>query len=141
MVELIQQKAFLGKEFLTWLWFRSERDGARGCAPCQTDRGRDNGADPAGCPLRRCPCDHPARRLPSHLARGAPRPCWRARSSSAPGCAWPPKMPSGPLTLDGETFHLSGAALPAGGRLPLEDLLAMRGGLSQRDGRDPDHPL
>src|SRR5688572_20031545 len=27
VLELIQQKAFLGKEFLTWLWFRSERDG------------------------------------------------------------------------------------------------------------------
>jgi hypothetical protein len=25
-IELIQQKAFLGREFLTWLWFRSETD-------------------------------------------------------------------------------------------------------------------
>ena len=28
VLELIQQKAFLGKEFLTWLWFRSETGGA-----------------------------------------------------------------------------------------------------------------
>ena len=26
VLELIQQKAFLGKEFLTWLWFRAETD-------------------------------------------------------------------------------------------------------------------
>ena len=26
ILELIQQKAFLGREFLTWLWFRAEGD-------------------------------------------------------------------------------------------------------------------
>ena len=26
LLELIEQKSFLGREFLTWIWFRSESD-------------------------------------------------------------------------------------------------------------------
>jgi hypothetical protein len=125
MVELIQQKAFLGKEFLTWLWFRSERDGRVDLPKAKPIEVEIMGpilldapyGDARASTLRG---DSPATSPEAHTALLEGKKLKRARLRLATQDAeWA-------LTLDGETFHLSGAALPAGGRLPLEDLLALR---------------
>lgn len=125
VLELIQQKSFLGREFLTWLWYRSERDkqieihggkpvtveilgpilldAAYGDARAQTLKG-----------------DSPSTSPEARTALLEGKKLRRARVRlEREGVEWL-------VTIDGETFNISGLAIPNPGRMPFEDLLAMR---------------
>lgn len=125
MLELIQQKAFIGKEFLTWLWFRAERDGkldvlkqkpiqvemmgpimleaAYGDARSSTLKGDSPATAPeAGTALLE---GKKLRKTKLKLTRDSAE--WM-------------------LALDGETFHFSGLNIPSPGKMPFEDAMALR---------------
>lgn len=125
VAELIQQKSFLGKEFLTWLWYCAETRGevkpGRGDAVTveflglvvldaqygETRKITLRGETPATSPEARATLleGKKATRAKLRLARGDQE--WT-------------------LTLDAETFHLTGLSLPAEKDLPFEDLLGLR---------------
>ena len=125
VLELIQQKAFIGPEFLTWLWFRSEiehRIPIRGGATVEIEllgpivleaqygdarSGTLKGESPATSPEAR-----------TALIEGKKLKKTRMR--------WKRDDAEWTFTLDGETFHVSGMAVPMPGRLPFDDAIAMR---------------
>ena len=125
IVELIQQKAFLGKEFLTWMWFRSEAgkkivpagaeaieieilgpivlDASYGDARVTTLKGES-------------PTTSPEAR--AALIEG--KKLKRAKINFKQGDGeWT-------ATLDGENFNLSGLNVPNAGRLPFDEVVALR---------------
>jgi hypothetical protein len=125
VLELIQQKAFIGSEFLSWLWFRSERDRKIKLGdgePVQIEimgpivleaqygdarTGTLKGLSPATSPEAR-----------TALLEG--KKLKRARIKWTRGdVEWT-------ATLDGETFNVGGLAIPMPGRLPFDEALRMR---------------
>lgn len=126
VLELIQQKSFIGREFLTWLWYRSERDGhvkihggnsvnVEILGPILLDA---QYGDARASTLKG---ESPATSPEAHTALLEGKKLRRARLKlEREGVEWV-------LTLDGETFNITGLAIPNPGRMPFEDLLAMRG--------------
>jgi hypothetical protein len=128
LVELIQQKAFVGREFLTWLWFRAERDG-------KVDVGEEHGpaqvtvemlspltmeaafGDARGATLKG---DSPATAPEARTALIEGKKLKKARVRIKRGTG------DYTATIDGETFAVSGLAVPAAGKMPFEDLVDVR---------------
>jgi len=125
VLELIQQKAFVGKEFLTWLWFRAETDpqfelgGKRNCEiamldPIELDAHYGDarsttlkGQSPATSPEAATALRHGKKLLRTRL------------KLSSDGLDWI-------AAINGETFDISGLNLPRPGRLPFEEGLRLR---------------
>lgn len=125
VAELVQQKAFLGKEFLTWLWYRSETDpvielddGKR----CEVETLETMALDaPFG--------DSKQVTLKGEAPGGSPeagtallegKKLRRARFRfNHEGVDWIGG-------IDGETLNLSGLKLPKTGRLPFDESLELR---------------
>jgi hypothetical protein len=125
VLELIQQKAFIGKEFLTWLWYRAETDpavdlpGGRRCelellGPIVLDA---HYGDALSTTLRG---DSPATAPEAATALVQGKKLRRARIKlSSDGVDWI-------ATLDGDNLSVSGLNLPRGGRLPFDEALRLR---------------
>jgi hypothetical protein len=124
VLELIQQKSFIGKEFLTWLWFRSERDAEI------TIHGKPVTVEILG-PIMLDAQYGDARA--STLKGDSPATSPEAGTALLEG----KKLKKAKIklvredvewifTIDGETFNISGLAIPAPGELPFEDLMGMR---------------
>jgi hypothetical protein len=125
LAELVQQKAFIGKEFLTWLWHRSETapafDLPRG-RTCEIEM-----LDPIVLDA------HFGDARSTALKGGSPATSPEARAAllegkklrrariklSSDGVDWI-------ATLDGETMATSGLNLPRPGQLPFEEALRLR---------------
>jgi hypothetical protein len=125
VLELIQQKAFLGKEFLTWLWFRAERDGQveipkrkpvniEVLGPILLDA---QYGDARQSVLKG---ESPATSPEAHTALLEGKKLRRARFK------WSREDAEWTFTLDGESFAVSGLSVPNAGRLPFEDSMTMR---------------
>lgn len=125
MLELVQQKAFLGREFLTWLWFRSDvepriqlgdsrsvevelmdsimLDAHYGDAKSSVLRGESPGTSPEAAVA---------------LLEG--KKLRRARFKLlGTDIDWT-------ATIDGENFNLTGLKLPKVGKLPFEEVMQLR---------------
>lgn len=125
VLELIQQKAFVGKEFLTWLWYRAETNpafdlpGGRKCevemlGPILLDA---HYGDARSTALRG---DSPATAPEAATALLEGKKLKRIRLKiSSDGVDWI-------ATLDGENFNVSGLNLPKAGQLPFEEALRLR---------------
>ncbi len=124
-LELIQQKSFLGREFLIWLWYRAETDpvlnlpGKRRCeieiqSPLQLDA--EHG-DAKSSVLRG---DSPATSAEAATAlREGKKPSRVKLKFSCDGADW--------ITgLDGETLGIGGLQMPKSGRLPFDEILPLR---------------
>jgi hypothetical protein len=125
VLELIQQKAFLGKEFLTWLWYCAESHGK-----VEPDRAKpiqieildpivldaQYGDTRAGTFKGDSPATSPEAR--TALIEG--KKLRKARIK------WTRASAEWIATIDGENFNVSGLSVPAPGRLPFEDLIALR---------------
>ncbi len=125
VLELIQQKSFLGREFLTWLWFRAERDGRielHGGKPVAVEilgpilLDAQYGDARASTLKGESPATSPEAQ--TSLIEGKKLRRTRLKLERD-GVEWV-------LTLDGETFNFTGLAIPNPGRMPFEDLLTMR---------------
>lgn len=124
VLELIQQKAFLGREFLTWLWFRAEIDGridlddkpleVEILGPIQLDA---HYGDARATSLKG---DSPAT---SPEARTALLEGKKMRKTKM---KWTRGDGEWTFSLDAETFNLSGLAVPNPGRLPFEESITLR---------------
>jgi hypothetical protein len=129
VLELIQQKSFLGKEFLTWLWFRAERDG----------RVEINKAKPVTIEILGpilLDAQYGDARV-STLKGDSPATAPEARTALLEGkklkkakLKWAREDVEWVFTLDGENFNLSGLAVPNPGKLPFEDLMNLRVGMA-----------
>ncbi|MCH8333750.1 hypothetical protein IIC65_07440 [Candidatus Sumerlaeota bacterium] len=125
ILELIQQKAFLGREFLTWLWFRAEGDpvfqlpGKHRCeieilGPLVLDA---NYGDARSTALQG---DSPATSPEAATALREGKKLRRARLKiSSDGVDWV-------AGIDGETLSISGLHLPRPGQFSFEELLRLR---------------
>lgn len=125
ILELIQQKSFLGKEFLTWLWYRAETQpafeisGSRSCeaeilGPLLLDA---NYGDARSTALKG---EAAAASAEAATALREGKKLKRAKFKFAcEGMDWI-------ATLDGESFALGGLAIPAAGKLPFEEALRLR---------------
>ena len=125
VLELIQQKSFLGKEFLTWLWFRSERG-----PNFELKNGRmaevelmapivlsAQYGDARSSALRG---DSPATSPEARTALLEGKKLERARIKIAcEGVEWI-------AGLDGEKLSIAGLNMPRAGQLPVEEQLRMR---------------
>jgi len=126
VLELIQQKAFIGAEFLTWLWFKSET--ARKLKP----RG---GGEPVELEIMG-PITLEAQygdARASTLKGESPATSPEARTTLLEGkklrrakMKWKRDETEWVFTLDGETFNVSAMAVPMPGRLPFADAFALR---------------
>lgn len=125
VLELIQQKAFLGREFLTWLWFRSERDGS-----IDVPAGKPVTVEILGSIV--LDAQYGDARA-STLKGDSPATSPEARTALLEG----KKLKKAKLklaredieflaTIDGENFNLSGLNVPNPGRLPFEDTMTLR---------------
>lgn len=123
--ELIQQKAFLGKEFMTWLWFRAERDkkveNARvgsieievlGPILLDAEYGDARATTMKGDSPATSPEATTALLQGKKLKRGK----WKFTREEV---EWT-------LTIDGENFNIGGLSIPNPGRMGFEDLLTLR---------------
>lgn len=125
VLELIQQKAFIGKEFLTWLWFRSERD-----AEVAIAKSKPISVEILGPIL----LDAQYGDARASLLKGeSPATSPEARTALLEGkkltkakLKWAREDVEWIFTLDGETFNISGLNVPNPGKLPFEDLMSMR---------------
>lgn len=124
VLELIQQKAFIGKEFLTWLWFRSERDNA------VTVKGKEITVEILG-PILLDAQYGDARA--SMLKGDSPATAPEARTALLEGkklkkakLKWVREDVEWVFTIDGENFNVSGLNIPNPGKLPFEDYMMMR---------------
>lgn len=125
VAELVTQKAFLGKEFLTWLWFRSEVDPV-----LDLDEGQRCEVET----LETIALDAQFGDTKTVALKGeAPGGSPEAASALLEG----KKMRRGRfrlnhdavewiLSLDGETMNISGLKLPKTGRLPFEESIELR---------------
>jgi hypothetical protein len=125
VLELIQQKAFIGKEFLTWLWYRAENDPAfdleknRRCdveimGPIVLDA---HYGDARSTALRG---DSPATAPEAATALMEGKKLKRARIKfSSDGVDFV-------AAIDGDNFNMSGLNLPRTGQLPFEEVLRLR---------------
>lgn len=125
VLELIQQKSFLGKEFLTWLWYRAERDGE-----VDTGKGKPITVEILG-PILLDAQYGDARA--SALKGDSPATSPEARTALLEGkklkkakMKWVREDVEWVFTLDGENFNMSGLAVPNPGKLPFEDMMALR---------------
>lgn len=126
VLELIQQKAFVGKEFLTWLWFRSERDaevpGAQGAKPITVEI------------LAPILLDAQYGDARASMLKGeSPATSPEARTALLEGkklkkvkMKWAREDVEWTFTIDGENFNISGLGIPNPGKLPFEDYMALR---------------
>lgn len=124
-IELIQQKAFVGKEFLTWLWFLSETDpvidlsGNRAVeieilGPLLLDA---NFGDARSTALKGESAGLSAEAGTS-LREG--KKLRRARIKlNVEGVEWT-------ASLDGETMGVTGLSVPSSGKLPFSESLRLR---------------
>lgn len=125
VLELIQQKSFLGREFLTWLWFRSERDKeieVHGGKPVTVEILGPILLDAQYGDARASTLkgDSPATSPEAQTALIEGKKLRRTRLKlERDGVEWV-------LTIDGETFNFTGLAIPNPGRMPFEDSLTMR---------------
>ncbi|MCE5230611.1 hypothetical protein LLG95_13605 [bacterium] len=125
VLELIQQKSFLGREFLTWLWYRSEQGGQielHGGKPVTVEIMGPILLDAQYGDARASTLkgESPATSPEAGTALIEGKKLRRARlKMERDGVEWV-------LTLDGETFNISGLAIPNPGRMPFEDTLTMR---------------
>jgi hypothetical protein len=125
VLELIQQKAFIGKEFLTWLWFRSERD-----KEIKVGRGNPIDIEILG-PILLDAQYGDARA--SMLKGDSPATAPEAGTALLEGkklkkakMKWVREDVEWIFSMDGETFNISGLGIPNPGKLPFEDLMTMR---------------
>ena len=125
VLELIQQKSFLGKEFLTWLWFRSERDGT-----VEPARAKPITIEILG-PILLDAQYGDARA--SMLKGDSPATAPEARTALLEGkkltkakMKWAREDAEWIFTLDGENFNVSSLNVPNPGRLPFEDSMTLR---------------
>jgi hypothetical protein len=126
MLELIQQKSFLGKEFLTWLWFRGERDNeapaGKGQAPVTVEMlgpitlDAQFGDARASALKGESPATSPEAQ--TALMQGKKLKKAKLKLTREDG-EWT-------ATLDGDTFAISGLAIPNQGKLPFEELVSLR---------------
>jgi hypothetical protein len=125
VLELIQQKAFIGKEFLTWLWFRAEQGGE--VRPARTKPVKIEILGPI---MLEAPYgdaragtfkgDSPATSPEARTALLEGKKLKRARLKlTREDTEWT-------VTLDGENFNVSGLAIPTPGRLPFEETMSLR---------------
>lgn len=124
-LEMIQQKAFLGREFLTWLWFRSDespifemKDGRKlememlGPIALEANYGDARVTSLKG--------ESPATSPESSTALLQGKKLSRARMRfSREAVDWT-------FTLDGATMNVSGLMVPRPGQLPFEEVLEIR---------------
>lgn len=125
MLELIQQKAFIGKEFLTWLWYHAERGGkvtpARqgavqiemlGPILLEAQYGDARSSTLKG--------DSPATAPEARTALLEGKKLRKAKLKlSRDSAEWI-------VALDGETFHFAGLNIPNPGKMAFEDAMALR---------------
>ena len=124
VLELIQQKAFIGKEFLTWLWFRSERDNE------VIVKGKEITVEILG-PILLDAQYGDARA--SMLKGDSPATAPEARTALLEGkklkkakLKWVREDVEWTFTIDGENFNVSGLNIPNPGKLPFEEFMLMR---------------
>ena len=124
VLELIQQKAFIGKEFLTWLWFRSERDNE------VIVKGKEITVEILG-PILLDAQYGDARA--SMLKGDSPATTPEARTALLEGkklkkakLKWVREDVEWTFTIDGENFNVSGLNIPNPGKLPFEEFMLMR---------------
>ena len=125
LLELIQQKSFLGKEFLTWLWFRGERDGdvriGKGAPVTVEINGPillDAAYGDARASALKGESPATAPEAQTALMQGKKLKKAKIRLAREDG-EWV-------ATLDGDTFTISGLAIPNQGKLPFEELMMLR---------------
>lgn len=124
VLELIQQKSFIGLEFLTWLWFRTDAEGRidlpgggieieiLGPITLEAHWGDARAAVFKG--------EAPTQSPEAHTALLEGKKLRKAKFKFVRGDEeWI-------TTLDGETFNISGLNVPKAGKLPLGDQLALR---------------
>jgi len=125
VLELIQQKSFLGKEFVTWLWYRSEenpRVHIRGPRECEVEFLQQlvleaNYGDAKSSVLRG---DSPSTSPESAVALREGKKIKRARMKViCDGNDWV-------ATIDGENLNVSGLQMPKVGKLPFDEALHLR---------------
>ena len=125
VLELIQQKSFLGKEFVTWLWFRSEQNPRieiKGPRQCEIEFMQQlalesNYGDARSSVLRG---DSPSTSPEAATALLEGKKIKRARMKViCDGNDWIG-------TMDGETLNVSGLQMPKVGKLPFEEALQLR---------------
>jgi len=125
VLELIQQKSFLGKEFLTWLWFRSERDGQ-----IEWPKAKPVSIEILGPIL----LDSQYGDARASLLKGdSPATSPEARTALLEGkklkrakMKWAREDAEWIFTIDGENFNISSLNVPNPGKLPFEDLMSLR---------------
>ena len=125
VLELIQQKAFLGKEFLTWLWHKAEADGKvrpAGGKPVEIEMLSPMALDAQYGDTRN-----------STLRGETPATSPEARTALIEGkklskvkLKWTREGTDWTVTLDGETLNVTGLTIPSPGRLPFEDQMSLR---------------
>lgn len=125
VLELIQQKSFMGKEFLTWLWFRAERDGK-----VEPYKAKPVTVEVLG-PILLDAAYGDARA--STLKGDSPATAPEARTALLEGkklkkakFKWTREEAEWIFTIDGETFNISGLNVPNPGKLPFEDMMTLR---------------
>jgi len=125
VLELIQQKSFLGKEFLTWLWFRAERDGR-----VEPRKSKPVTVELLG-PILLDAQYGDARA--SMLKGESPATSPEARTALLEGkklkkakMKWTREDVEWIFTIDGENFNVSGLNVPNPGKLPFDDAMAVR---------------
>lgn len=125
LAELIQQKAFLGKEFLTWLWYRAEHEPA-----FELTRGRRVEVEIEGPIVLDA---HYGDARSTALKGGSPTTAPEARTALLEG----KKLKKARLKISGdgvdwiagidaETMAIGGLNLPRAGQLPFEEHLKLR---------------
>ena len=125
ILELVQQKAFLGKEFLTWIWYRAETapkfelPGDRSCevevlGPMLLDAHYGDARSTA----LKGESPNTAPEAATALLEGKKLARTRLKIE-CDGVDWI-------ATIDGETFNITGLGLPRSGQLPFDELLRLR---------------
>jgi hypothetical protein len=125
ILELIQQKSFLGREFLTWLWWRAERDN-------RIETGRDATFELEIQGPIHLDAQYGDARATS-LKGDSPATSPEAATSLVQGKKMKRmkfRMEKDQLdwtvTLDGENFNITGLSIPDPGRLPFKDRISLR---------------
>ena len=125
VLELIQQKAFLGKEFLTWMWYKAETGG-------QVRAGRNSPVEAEIMGPIELDAQYGDARA-SALKGDSPATSPEARTALLEGkklkkarVKWRRENTDWIATLDGETLQVTGLAIPNPGRMPFADQMALR---------------